>query len=111
MSNFKYDRLAKQILEELTNIINYEISDARVREIVITEVKLTPDMQDVKIYYSPNNQKDIPLIKSGLKSATPFIKKQLAQKIKMRKVPNLIFEVDNSSLNASRIDEILNKLN
>ena len=106
--NFKYERLSKQIQEAITVIIN-KSGREELEFITITEVEITKDMQDTKIYVSTlRNISDDELLKILSKNSS-YIKRELVKAVQMRKVPELIFKSDTSLENYNKLDEILHE--
>ncbi len=104
-ANFKYDRLAESIKFTINNVINNEID--RLDFVSVVEVELTKDLGDAKIYIQALNASDEDKAIEILTKSSGFIKKRLAQEVKMRRIPNLIFKYDHSLDNYNKIDSIL----
>ncbi len=104
-ANYKYDRLASDIKNKINSIINDQIDDLDF--VSVTEVELTKDLQDAKVYVNCllDNQENYVI--ESLKRKEGFIKKEIAKSIKMRKIPSLIFKYDNSLENYNKIDSLL----
>lgn len=104
-ANYKYPRLAVDIKEVLTQAINDDIEGCEY--VSITEVELTKDLGDAKIYFQTldDNSNHITDILNKNKS---FLKSVIADNIKIRRIPNLIFKYDNSLDNYNHIDNLLN---
>ena len=97
MISYKIDRISEDIRREITNILR-EIKDPRVNNKIITvlKVSLTNDMSYAKIYISSMDGLNGTLVTvEGLKSAKGFIKKKLASRLKIKKMPELEFIPDN----------------
>lgn len=107
-TNFKIDRLAESIKYSINDIINDEIDS--INFVTITEVEITKDLVDAKIYIQTLDLKEANRTIEKLTKASGFIKKRLAQNVKMRRIPNLIFKYDNSLDNYNKIDDLLNKV-
>jgi len=105
--NHKYNRLANDLQQVITRVINEEING--MEYVSITEVELTKDLGDAKIYINmlDESEKDFALDK--LRKSEKFIKKRIAQEVKMRRVPNLIFNFDDALSNYNKIEELLSK--
>lgn len=56
MANYRVGRVAQEILKEVNDILRNTVRDPRVEGITITEVELTGDLQEAKIYYSSLEQ-------------------------------------------------------
>ncbi len=104
-TNFKYDRLAEEIKLTINDVINEEI-DA-LEFVTVVDVELTKDLGDAKVYIQCLDSNDGDKVIRHLTKAKGYIKKRLAQEVKMRRIPNLIFKYDNSLDNYNHIDNLL----
>ena len=82
--------------EELSQLILRELKDPRVASFVtITEVDTSSDLDHARVYVSvmatPEEQVDV---MKGLKSAEGFLRATLRNRVQMRKIPTLTFELD-----------------
>ncbi len=110
-SPYRKQRLDELFWEELNNIIMYELNDPRVADIGVTLVDVAPDLTTARVFVTPFYEDvDTQEVLAGLKAAHGFIRTQLAQRIKVRRIPELIFKIDRSYLEARRVDEILDAL-
>ena len=77
--------------------------------VTITEVEVTPDLLVAKIYISIYNVKDKEKTLDEIRSHTHEIRKHLGNKIRhhLRRIPELLFYLDESLDNALRINELL----
>ena len=109
--NYRKQRLDELFWEEINSIIMYELSDPRVDDIGVTQVDVAPDLTTARVFVTPLYEDvDTREVLAGLKAAQGFIRTQLAQRIKVRRMPELIFKIDRSYLEARRVDEILDSL-
>ena len=77
----------------------------------LTRVKVSPDLQLVRVYYTQmGDEKARAETRRALERATPFLRRQLGQRIQLRRVPELRFEFDTSVENQERIERILLEL-
>jgi len=109
MTNFKRaDRVADLIRGEISDLFLRRISDPRVKSLVITDVKVTGDLRLAKVFYVETG-KDVcsPEIEAGLGNAMGFLKRELAKRIKLRYLPDILFIYDESFAYGSRIDRLL----
>ncbi len=111
MSNVRANRVAEQIKKELGDIVTRKLKDPRIGFITITDVEVTGDLQQAKVYISvlgDENNKEDTLI--GLSKAKGFIRSEIGSRIRLRKTPELTFEFDEAHAYGSRIDSILKNL-
>ena len=86
------------------------MSDPRLEAVTITAVKVSADLQLAYVYFRVYENGDPGSAQKGLESAAGFLRRQLAKNLDVRRVPELKFFFDESIENASRIEELLNKL-
>lgn len=88
------------------------LKDPRVGFVTITAVEVTPDMHLARVYYTVyGDDKQRAETGKGLKSAVPFLRRELGKRLRMRYVPDLIFEFDKSLEYGNRIDSLLREMN
>jgi len=79
--------------------------------ITITGVKITNELSYMYIYYTVyGEEKELEKTAQTLERANGFIKNQIAQRVKMRKVPVLIFKYDESYKKGQKIDNLIRKI-
>lgn len=106
----RVDKIDSILLRELSVIISQEINDPKLGFPTVTEVDVSPDLNNAKVYVSflgKNYKKRDGL--QALRKAKGYIKTQLAKRVRMRKIPDLTFIVDDTLDKAEKIEEILNK--
>lgn len=109
--SYRKERLDERLWRELNTIIGYELSDPRLAEINVSRVDVSRDLQTARVYISPlTDDQDERGILAGLENATGFIRMQIANRIELRRVPELVFRIDRSLQEARRVDAILDTL-
>ena len=109
--SYRKERLNELFWEEINSIVMYELSDPRVADIGVTLVDVAPDLTTARVFITPLYEDvDTQEVLKGLDTAQGFIRTQLAQRIKVRRIPELIFKIDHSYLQARRVDAILDAL-
>lgn len=106
--NNRLNRINEELKREISNIINYEITNSNVTGIIsVTSVKISADLRYAKVCVSILNSKNVKNTLAGLKSSSGFIRSRIAEKINLRVTPELVFELDSSMQYGERIDTIL----
>ena len=106
------DKLDSILMREISSIILQDINDPKLGFPTVTEVDVAPDLNTAKVYVSflgKNYKKRDGL--EVLRKAKGHIKSELAKRVRMRKIPDLHFFVDDTLDKAERIEEILSKEN
>lgn len=76
--------------------------------ITITEVRVSPDLQNASVYVMPLGGKNFPEILHAFKEKAGYFRKEIARKLATRVVPRLMFRADTSFDEAVRIETLLN---
>jgi ribosome-binding factor A len=107
----RVNRVGEQMKKELGDIISRKIKDPRIGFVTVTDVEVTGDLQQAKVYISvlgDDVQKENTL--KGLAKAKGFIRTEIGQRIRLRKTPELIFEFDESMAYGNRINSLIHEL-
>ena len=110
-SGTRLQRIADRIRQELSEMLIREISDPRLKQIYITDVKVDKELAYADIYVSAvegvSRSKDV---LAGLESASGFVRRTLAARVDLRAFPRLRFHWDLTPENADHIEKILAEL-
>ena len=104
-------KLAEQIRQEVSDILAREVRDPGIGFLTLTRVKVAPDLQQARVYYTilgdPAERKKAA---RALDRALPFIRRALAMRLNMRRVPELAFQFDESVAHQARVEELLEEI-
>jgi ribosome-binding factor A len=102
------ERVGEQIRQEISELLLSEVHDPGIGLVTLTRVKVSPDLQLVRVYYTQLGDAKARIgTRRALERATPFLRRQLGSRIRLRRVPELRFEFDESVENQERIERIL----
>ena len=105
------ERLAESLREEIAEVVGFELDDPRVESVTVTEVKVSPDLRDAKVYVLVDGSEDeIKAALRALQNAAVFVRQQVALNMGLRFAPHLHFVRDSAEENASRVSELLQDL-
>ncbi len=108
MANVKH--LETSVQRVLTNILRDEVKED-LGFLTITGVKITNELSYMYVYYTVyGDDAKINHTKEALDRANGFIKNQIAHRVKMRKIPELIFKYDSSYQKGQKIDELIKSI-
>jgi ribosome-binding factor A len=104
-------RVGDLIRQIICEMLLRDLSDPRLQPVTITEVEVTNDLRLAKVFFSArgNRSKEEASL-HGLQSATGYIRKKLGKELRLRYIPDLLFEVDHSFDYGSKIDQVLETL-
>jgi ribosome-binding factor A len=110
-SETRLQRIADRIRQELADMLIRELSDPRLKQIYLTDVKVDKELSYADIYVSAiEGPARSPEILAGLESASGFIRRTLAARVELRVFPRLRFHWDPTPENADRIERVLAEL-
>jgi ribosome-binding factor A len=102
------ERVGEMVRQAISELLLSEVHDPGIGLVTLTSVKVSPDLQLVRVYYTQmGDDKARGETRRALERATPFLRRQLGQRIRLRRVPELRFEFDESVENQERIERIL----
>jgi ribosome-binding factor A len=103
----KVQKLARQVLGELI----HDLKDPRIGFASVTEVKVTPDLRHARVFVSvlgsPEEQERT---MQGLDSAKSHLRGELGRQMRLKYLPELVFELDRVEETAGRIEALIHKL-
>lgn len=108
----KVDKIEGIIQKEVSKIIQFQLKDPKIGFITITDVTVSGDLSIATIYVSFLGQKARE--EAGMKAlerSKGFIRTELAKFMTVRKVPQLIFKIDDSLEKGNKIDRIIFDIN
>lgn len=102
-------RVADMIRNVVASLLLFGVKDPRVQNVTVVRARVTDDLRTARIFFScPLAQADDAL--AGLTSARGFIRSHLAKEIKMRYVPELIFEYDTNQDKSDHLNAIFEEI-
>lgn len=111
MDNHRTERVSAALREELGEMIAYELSDPRIGDAMVTEVLVSPDMRhaQVRLHLSENVNEQRQTIRA-LDGARHFLRRQLAERLNLFRVPELHFEADIALNGQERMGYLLKRV-
>jgi ribosome-binding factor A len=111
MPTRRQQRVSELVHRELSQLLVREARDPRLAEVTITEVRITPDLLLARVYFTVLGGAEAEkAARTGLESASGYLRSQLAARVSLRLVPELIFEVDRIAEYGRRIDQLLDEI-
>jgi ribosome-binding factor A len=105
------DRLDSQIRAELMDLLQREMKDPRIGFVTITRVETARDLGSARVWvsvYGTDEERGRSM--DALSSATPWMRRQLAERLKIRHVPQLVLRPDDSIEAGDRVLRILREI-
>jgi len=92
------ERVSSIIQQELGYLLREQVNDPRLTSLIsITKVSTSPDLRLTKVFISTlGNEVNKNEILQGFAAASGFLRKQLANRLKLKHTPELSFHLDDS---------------
>jgi ribosome-binding factor A len=104
-------RVGDQIRMELAELLSRGVKDPGLGFVTITQVKVTPDLQLARVFYTAlGDDKARRETERALARATSFLRRQIGERLSLRRVPVLEFKYDRSIEHQDRVERILQEL-
>ena len=104
-------RIAEQIQRELADLIRLELKDPRVPQLLtVTDVEVSADQSHAKVFFTLlGDERQIADTTEGLARAAGFLRTQLAQRMKLRTIPQLEFKYDASVERGMKLSRLIDQ--
>lgn len=110
MSKIKQDRMADRIREILSELMLREVSDPRLHNVTVTEVKLDPELMFADVYVNAMSEERQKEVMQALKSAKGFLRREVGKRVRLRNVPDLIFHWDMTLERGEQMNQLIDGL-
>ncbi len=108
MNQARAERVGQMMQQELGSMIQTEVKDPRVGFVSITHIDVSRDLGWAKVFVSvlgtPDTARDS---LEGLKSASSFLRGEVARRLGLRHAPQLDFRLDNSIVESLHIQRLM----
>src|SRR5262249_1018912 len=111
MPSRRPERVSELLLQAVAEVLLREVKDPRVSGVTLTGVTVSPDLKIAKIFFSTLRSDDQAAAAAGLRSAPPYIKRQIASRLQLRHTPDLQFLYDTTLEKANRLESLLRQIN
>lgn len=104
-------RVADQIREQIGAMLARDVHDPEVGFVTVTRVEVTPDLQLARVFYTTmGGDADRRRTARALERVTPFLRRQVGQRLDLRRVPVLEFRYDKSIEHQERVERLIQEI-
>jgi ribosome-binding factor A len=104
-------RVGDLILREIADLLMTRVKDPRVKKTTVTGILVSKDLRYARVYYSLiGDEQEILEAQRGLDSAKGFIKREIALRMDLKYVPDLVFKHDPSLAVGDHMEKLFRKL-
>ena len=100
------NRVAELLRERLALILLYKCADPRLQELTLTEVEMSPDLRQAKVFYVVRENADRDQVQIALDKALGFIKAEVARENLFRLMPEFYFLSDSGFDRAAKLEKL-----
>ena len=104
------ERLSEALREEIETILEGELGDPRIGLASVTGLQMAEDGRSAHVMVEVDGDDDeAESTMQGLNAAKNFIRHELADRLRLRRAPELYFQIDRSQKLESRVEELLER--
>lgn len=104
----RIEKLQELIKQEMSKMLLKELKDPRIGFVTVTDVEMTGDLREAKIYVSiMGGAEQVKNSLEGLNSALGFIRREIGQRVRLRFTPEISFALDTSLDYGDHIQKLL----
>lgn len=108
--SIKIERIGSNLVKEISYILANEVKDNDIKFVTVTDVKVTNDLSYAKVYFTVLDNEKRKTTLEALNSAKGFIRRELADRVDIRHIPELEFVFDESIEYGKKIENIIDKI-
>lgn len=105
------EKVAEMVREEVMQIVGYELDDPRVASVTVTDVRMSDNLRDARVYVMVSGTEEEKLAAlQALRKAAPYVRRQLGTALDLRYTPEIHFIRDTVEERATRVEELLSEI-
>jgi ribosome-binding factor A len=102
------ERLSEALREEIETILEGELGDPRIGLVSVSGLQLAEDGRSARVLVAVSgDDAEADRTLAGLNAAKNFIRREIAERLRLRRAPELFFHIDRSELLEGRVEELL----
>ncbi len=110
MTHFRIERINRELLRELSELLKFEIKDETAKKAILVQVDCSKDLGHAKVYYTTLAKEDREAAQKSLERASGVLRGIIGRQMRLRKVPELHFIPDQVEEEARKIEAVLDSL-
>lgn len=104
-------RVGDQLLREVADLLMTKVKDPRVKGATLTGIHLSDDLKHARIFFSVIGGRDaVRNSQSGLDSAKGYIKREVASRLELKNIPDIVFKHDPSLETGQHMEKLFEKI-
>jgi ribosome-binding factor A len=107
---YRIEKVENLIKEEISSILLFKVADPSLGFVTVTNVKVSPDLKNAKIYLSVYEKEKRAEVLEKIGELNGFIRSELASRIRIKFTPELKFFIDDTLDYVEKIEDLLKKI-
>jgi ribosome-binding factor A len=109
----RIERVSSLMRHEISQLLQRQVKDPRLGNFVaVTEVSISPDLRYAKVFVScMGSEEEKQATLSGLIAASSFLRNRLAKRLRLRRIPELSFQWDDSIERGDHLLQLIDEVN
>jgi ribosome-binding factor A len=108
MSTARMRRVDEAMRQVLGDALASELKDPRIGFVTVTDVKTSPDLRHARVYVSVlGSETEQTATLEGLRSAHGYLQGRVAGELRLKRTPELQFELDHTPEQAARLERLI----
>lgn len=107
----KGERVASDLMREISKILLTEIKDEDLKNVTITYATVTNDLSFAKVYFTTLDDHKKDKVIHDMNNASSFFRSELASRLNLRHIPEIKFVYDESIEYGKKIEDIIEQIN
>ena len=103
------ERVGAELHRELALILRDEVRDPRLNRVTIQEVRVVRDLSHARVFFTLMESDQAKSVEKALNKAASFLRRRLGEVVKLRTIPQLHFEYDQSLEHGMRLTSLIDK--
>jgi len=104
-------RLGEALREEIETLVEGELADPRIGLVSVTGVQMAEDGRSAQVLVDVEGDDDeAERSMQGLEAAKAYIRRELADRLRLRRSPELFFRLDRSDREQARVEQLLERV-
>ena len=109
-AKYHRERLGEALREEIETIVEGELADPRIGLATVTSVEMAEDGRSARVLVAvTGDDAECQRSMEGLAAASAFIRHEVADRLHLRRAPELLFILDRSEKFNARVDQLLKR--
>jgi ribosome-binding factor A len=108
----RHERIGEEIAHEINTMLAGELKDPRLEGmVVVSEVRIAPGMRQARVFVNvQGSEQEQEGAIQALEHAAGYIRRELVERLQLRRTPDLLFTLDRSQEYTERIEQLLKEM-